>query len=256
MKRISSLEVVLWLHQSSFVQLLVAELQVGWIVLVWQVWGGGWGWWFECTAGQNGALSQKLLVTLLNSICHKGLFLLRTGAVFMRSFCLQKYGSDPILASHVHSFVSRCKKASKKKWWLLHVCGLFSTTLVFWQQLGDKDWKSRQPVFLPRILCFISPAMEIILMSDDFILNCSETLNWWFRSTHCLRCGSDSGVLLCAQERWIVTWLRLNEEVTLYEMESLFRPSQSSRSCSSFPRVLVLEISSLLSTSVDAPASA
>lgn len=75
------------------------------------------GWWFERAAGQNGALSQKLLVTLLNSTCHKGLFLLHTGAVFMQSFCLQKYGSDPILASHRHSFVSHWKKASKKKWW-------------------------------------------------------------------------------------------------------------------------------------------
>lgn len=32
----------------------------------------------------------------------------------------------------------------------------------------------------------------------------------------------------------------------LYETESLFSPSQSSKSCSSFPKVLVLEISSFL----------
>lgn len=40
----------------------------------------------------------------------------------------------------------------------------------------------------------------------------------------------------------------------LYETESLFSLSKSSESSSSFPKVLVLEISSLFSTSVDAPA--
>lgn len=38
-KTISSLDVALQLHQSSSVQLLVAELQVGWAGLVWQVCG-------------------------------------------------------------------------------------------------------------------------------------------------------------------------------------------------------------------------
>lgn len=38
-KRISSLDVALQVHQSSSVQLLVAELQVGWMGLVWQVCG-------------------------------------------------------------------------------------------------------------------------------------------------------------------------------------------------------------------------
>ena len=63
----------------------------------------------------SGALSQKLLVTLLNSVYHRGLFLLYTGAALMQPFYIQKYGSDPVLVSHRYSFVRPWQKASKKK---------------------------------------------------------------------------------------------------------------------------------------------
>lgn len=57
---------------------------------------GGW-WWFECAAGQNAALSQRFLVMLLNTVCHKGLFLLHTGAVFMQSSAFRNMAQTQFL---------------------------------------------------------------------------------------------------------------------------------------------------------------
>lgn len=83
------------------------------------MWSGG-GW--SVQPGRAG-LSQKPPVTLLNSVCHKDLFLLRAGAVFLQPFCLQKCGSAPVSASLRRSFAGHWKKGSKETWRLCYMFG-------------------------------------------------------------------------------------------------------------------------------------